>query len=66
MVLGKYEEGNLMVPGSIAKGIMLTEKLPDLWIELDEFWGLLCKLDAKEKGRRLVWSRLRQKVGALK
>jgi hypothetical protein len=31
------KRGNLMVPGSIAKGILLTEKLPDLWIELDEF-----------------------------
>jgi hypothetical protein len=34
---GNMKRGNLMVPGSIAKGIMLTEKLPDLWIELDEF-----------------------------
>lgn len=33
---GNMKRGNLMVPGSIAKGIMLIEKLPDLWIELDE------------------------------
>jgi hypothetical protein len=36
VVLEKYEEGKSTGSWSIAKGIMLIEKLPDLWIELDE------------------------------
>jgi hypothetical protein len=51
-----------MIVVPIAEDIILMDKLPDMWKELDECWALLCKLNVKEERRRLAWSRLTQKL----
>ncbi|KAF9679633.1 hypothetical protein SADUNF_Sadunf06G0035000 [Salix dunnii] len=45
-----------MIAVPIAEDIILMDKLPDMWKELDESCALPCKLNVKEKRRRLVWS----------